>query len=311
MSNPILALCIPAYNASAYLPRLLASAHRQKIPFDEILVYNDCSTDNTAQVAAEYGARVIEGDVNRGCSYGKNKLAEVTACEWIHFHDADDDLLPNFTALAHKWISKNVKPDIIVFNYSYVDYNDNRLLATGKQDRGALVKDAVKYTILNKIVNFGLYNRKSFINAGGFDTDPLVLYNEDVAFHCRMAIAGLSFDFENEISIINYKIGRSMSGVNQLKCAQAHFHVMRKNAEKVGEQYGYEIAQKLWANAGILMSLSDWETAKQAIELAVRLNGKRTLEDNCVLQWFSSVNPYWGYRFREYYIRAFKPALRR
>jgi hypothetical protein len=35
MSYPSLALCIPAYNAAKYLPRLLESAISQQIPFDE------------------------------------------------------------------------------------------------------------------------------------------------------------------------------------------------------------------------------------------------------------------------------------
>jgi glycosyltransferase involved in cell wall biosynthesis len=50
---------------------------KQQIPFDEILVYNDCSTDDTAVIAREYGATVITGDVNIGCSAGKNSLAIV------------------------------------------------------------------------------------------------------------------------------------------------------------------------------------------------------------------------------------------
>ena len=46
-----IALCIPAYNAAWCLPKLLKSANDQLIPFDEILVYNDCSTDNTEEIA--------------------------------------------------------------------------------------------------------------------------------------------------------------------------------------------------------------------------------------------------------------------
>src|SRR5690348_347154 len=86
---PTLALCIPAYNAGRYLPRLLRAAHAQEgPPFDEILVYDDCSTDDTAAIAGAYGATVIRGDVNRGCSFGKNQLAQRAVSDWIHFIDA-------------------------------------------------------------------------------------------------------------------------------------------------------------------------------------------------------------------------------
>ena len=99
-----LALLIPAYNAANYLPRLFRSAAKQERQFDEMWVYDDCSTDNTSQVAEHFGAKIIRGDINRGCSHGKNVLAASTSAEWIHFHDADDELLPNFVALARKWI---------------------------------------------------------------------------------------------------------------------------------------------------------------------------------------------------------------
>ena len=59
--SPTIALLIPAHNAESFLPRLLRSAHAQREPFDEIWVYDDCSTDNTALVAEGFGARVLRG----------------------------------------------------------------------------------------------------------------------------------------------------------------------------------------------------------------------------------------------------------
>ena len=96
------ALCIPAYNAAKYLPRLFASLQLQETNFDEVIVYDDCSTDNTSEVAYQLGARVIRGNENKGCTYGRLKLAEATNCDWIHFHDADDDMGSNFMTLANK-----------------------------------------------------------------------------------------------------------------------------------------------------------------------------------------------------------------
>ena len=60
-----IALCIPAFNAAKYLPRLLESAKIQLFPFKDILVYDDASTDNTSAIAEQYGAKVIYGEVNR------------------------------------------------------------------------------------------------------------------------------------------------------------------------------------------------------------------------------------------------------
>jgi glycosyltransferase involved in cell wall biosynthesis len=311
MNKPTLALCIPAYNAAAYLPRLLTSAHKQAIAFDEILVYNDCSTDDTGQVAKAYGATVVEGDINRGCSFGKNKLAAITTCAWIHFHDADDALLPNFTELAHTWMNLEQAPDVVLFNYEWREHATNDLLHVRTFDRVQLERDPVAYSIREQINPFcGLYNRTKFIEAGGYDTDTLVLYNEDVALHCRLAIAGLSFSAESAVSIINYRIPNSMSASNQLKCIVAHFHVMRKVSQAVGSRYRREIANNLWGIAGTAAAHSDWATARASIALATKLDGRIPGKGGLDFKLLCLINPYLAVRLREKLIRKFKAHLR-
>ena len=232
MSSSSLALCIPAYNAAAYLPRLLESALAQTIPFDQIWVYDDRSTDNTAEVAARYGAQVVRGQINRGCSHGKNTLAEQTTCDWIHFHDADDALHANFVETADKWMGLSTPLDIVLFDYEWRQDETDERIGIRHFDHTALQQDPIAYTIQEQINPFcGLYLRSAFLKAGGYDTDPLVLYNEDVMFHCRMAIAGLKFAADPTVTVINYHRANSMSAANQVKCAKAQLHVMRKVAK--------------------------------------------------------------------------------
>jgi GT2 family glycosyltransferase len=311
MAEPTLALCIPAYNAERFLPRLLNSALKQTVPFDEILVYNDCSTDKTAHVAQEYGAKVVQGDVNHGCSYGKNKLAEFSQCDWIHYHDADDELLPNFTTLAHKWMSLSHPPDVVLFDYEYRDNDANALLLVKHFEREELERDPISYAIREQINSIcGLYKRGRLLEVGGYDLDPLVLYNEDVAFHCKLAICGLSFSAEPEVSIINYRIGGSMSASNPIKCTQAHYHVLRKVAEKVGAKYPAIIASKLWANAGVAASFLDWGTADASVKLALLLDRKMPESMGALFKGLCKMNPFLALRIREYLIRILKPSLR-
>jgi glycosyltransferase involved in cell wall biosynthesis len=306
-----LALCIPAYNAEKYLPLLLTSAARQIIPFDEILVYNDCSTDNTSVVAEQYGVRVIQGDVNRGCSHGKNILAQNTRCDWIHFHDADDELLPNFTTLAHRWMQAPQCPEVILFNYEYRDYDSRNLLSIRHFDKAEIAKDIIAYTINEQINPFcGLYKKTSFFQAGGYDTDPLVLYNEDKAFHIRLAINGLTFSAENEISIINYRIKTSMSASNVLKCAWANYHVLEKTAATHGNIYPLELSQQLWNCIVTLAACQDWAYVQKAVQLSKKLGYNFSPTGNKRFRTLTMLNPYLAVWFQEKMIRLFKPYLR-
>ena len=311
MKHPSLALCIPAYNAADFLPRLLKSALAQTIPFDEIWVYDDCSIDETGKIAAEFGAEVVRGDVNRGCSFGKNTLAQKTSCDWIHFHDADDALYPNFVEQAHKWMLQNKAPDVVLFSYDYKDEATDRLLLVRVFDDLELKRDSIAYTIREQINPFcGLYRREAFLRAGGYDLDPLVLYNEDVAMHCQLARAGLTFAADPTVTVINYCRSNSMSSANKIQCARAQFHVMRKSAEVLEGCYVDNISQKLWEVAAVSASYLDWENADACISLAVFLNGKIPKNNSLFFKYNCYFSPYFALRIRELLIRNFKPSLR-
>jgi len=306
-----LALCIPAYNASLFISRLLQSALEQSIPFDEIWVYDDCSTDNTAEIASKYGAKVVRGEVNRGCSFGKNVLAEQTNCEWIHFHDADDVLYPNFVESAHKWMQQEHPPDVVFFSYETRDYNTDEKLGWRIFDDAELRRDAIAYTLKEQINPFcGLYRREAFLKAGGWDTDPLILQSEDQATHGRLARAGLTFAADPTVTVINYVRPNSMTTSNIAGATRSTFHVMRKAAEALNGRYHDEISQRLWGLAGVSASYLDWDNADACIALALSLNRKIPKKVSSLFKFLCYCNPYFAIRVREYLMRLLKPSLR-
>lgn len=311
MTRPRLSLLIPAFNAARFLPRLIASARAQTEPFDEIWVYDDCSTDDTAKTAEALGAKVLRGDVNKGCSAGKNALASVVSTEWMHFHDADDALLPNFVRLARKWIEKD-SADVVLFDYETRDDATDELLETIRFDGSAMEADARRYATARQINPFcGLYRRDAFLTAGGYDENPLILYNEDTAFHIRMAFAGLRFSGESEVSIINYRVKGSMSAGNAKRCSIAQFHVMSQTLQRPGaERYTREISDNLWQTSGVLASLDAWKEAGAAARLAASLHPPSARNGGRWFKLLASINPEAAIRLRENAIRRFKPGLR-
>jgi hypothetical protein len=149
------------------------------------------------------------------------------------------------------------------------------------------------------------------MQAGGYDEDPLVLYNEDVAMHIRLAFAGLTFAAESEISVINHRRLNSMSANSRLKCLQAHYNVMRKTAENDGaERYSSEIAKRLWVTVGALAAELDWRTADKAAALAILLAGPSAIPSGQFFRALCHFLPGLAIRVREVLIRTFKPRLR-
>ncbi|WP_259058915.1 glycosyltransferase family 2 protein [Salinibacter ruber] len=311
MSTPTLALCIPAYNASGHLPRLLASAQEQTVDFDEILVYDDCSTDNTAEVARSYGAEVITGETNQGCTVGRKRLAEHASADWLHFHDADDMLYPNFVEQAQKWMQRDSPPDVVVFSYEERREATDEKIDVRHFDAEALRADPIEYTIRTVINPFcGLYRRDAFLETGGPDTDPDVHYNEDAAMHCKLARAGLRFDADPTVTVVNYHREDSMSQSNLVKCERARYHVLKKCARFNGDTHGPTIAHQLWKLAGILASRGEWAMVDKSARLAVRLGGRVPSHGGALFRILGAVHPQTALRIRERLIRLFKPSLR-
>lgn len=86
---------IPAYNREVLLRRALASVAAQTPrPPAEVIVVDDCSTDRTAEVAQDMGARVIRHERNRGEGGARNTGIEAASHEWVALLDSDDEWLP-------------------------------------------------------------------------------------------------------------------------------------------------------------------------------------------------------------------------
>ncbi|MFC4060223.1 glycosyltransferase [Planomonospora corallina] len=95
--TPALSVVIPAFNEQDYLPRhlptVLASLRRWETATGqrgEIIVVDNASTDATARVAADLGARVVTEPV-RGIGQARNTGAVAASGRYLMFIDADVD----------------------------------------------------------------------------------------------------------------------------------------------------------------------------------------------------------------------------
>jgi len=311
-AEPTLALCIPAYNAAGFLGRLLESARRQSVPFDEIWVYDDASTDGTADLARQLGAQVVCGEKNAGCSHGKNVIAARCNSAWLHFHDADDALEPNFVESARRWMRRDDAPDVVFFNYRTLEDGTERLLGTREFDGAALRTDALAYCLAEQINPFcGLYRRAPFLAAGGWDEDPLILQSEDQAGHLRLALAGLRFDADPAYTVVNYIRAGSMTTGNLAGAQRSTYHVLAKGSAHAPARYHEIIARRLWSTAGLSAAYNDWENADRAAALALQIAPALPIPGGRLMRLAGRHFPRAALRLREKLIRWFRPADRR
>ena len=104
-ASPAISIIIPARNEETNIARLLESIQQQSLPPLETIVVNDGSTDNTASIASQLGARVIDvealpdGWMGKpwACQQGAHaaNTANSATGDWLLFLDADLILEPS------------------------------------------------------------------------------------------------------------------------------------------------------------------------------------------------------------------------
>lgn len=305
--NPLVSICIPSFNSEKYIEETLTSLFNQTYQHLEIIVVDDGSTDNTIHKLASIKDSRFTFTVqqNKGASAARNKAYSLSTGEYIKFMDADDDLLPNLTTIAHKWMDKHAVSDIILMHYQYRDFITQQLMGESDYVVEEIKSDPIRFTITRKVVNFALIKKASFLSIGGFNTDPSVLYNEDRAFYTRASIAGLSFDYEPELTCINYYYPGSMSANNRALCAKAALNVWNIVKEKTGEKYNKEIAEQLLANATYAATAKDWQTVNGSVEMARSIFPETIPLGSGYFQWLYRVVPKKSFFIREIVIKYF------
>lgn len=97
----MITVIIPSFNYSQFLGQCIESVISQSYEDWELIVVDDCSTDNSAKVVQSYvnklpnKIKLVRLDVNSGYSKAKNVGIKASAGDFITCIDADDLLTPH------------------------------------------------------------------------------------------------------------------------------------------------------------------------------------------------------------------------
>lgn len=108
---PLVTAIIPNYNHAAYLKQRIDSVVDQTFDDFEVIILDDCSTDNSAEIIEQYRGhqkvkRIIYNEVNSGSPFKQwKKGIELTESDYIWIAESDDiaalDFLQNLTPLLN------------------------------------------------------------------------------------------------------------------------------------------------------------------------------------------------------------------
>ena len=113
-----ISVILTSYNYEQYIKEVIESVLNQTFKDFELIIVDDCSTDNSAEIIKQFNdsrIKFIQNDKNYGLKYSVQKALNIAHGEWIAFLESDDLWVSNTLETRIKYIEQY--PEIgIIFN---------------------------------------------------------------------------------------------------------------------------------------------------------------------------------------------------
>ncbi len=212
--NPLITIGITCYNSEETIEKAIISAKSQEWDNYEIIVVDDCSTDNSTKILSAFSSRqrnlrVIKNSRNMGCAYSRNLIISNAKGEFIAFFDDDDFSRADRIKLQYAKLvsyerinSTNLVACFASGEKKYENGYTKHFHSVGIYGNPPVGKQMANYLLFFErlsgvfygagVPTCALFARKSvFENIGGFDTK--MRRQEDVDFGIRLALEGGHF----------------------------------------------------------------------------------------------------------------------
>lgn len=118
--NDSVSIIMPSFNTAVYISETIDSVINQTYKNWELIIVDDCSTDNTDDVVKQYlgdeRIRYIKNEINSGAAVSRNRALREAKGRWIAFLDSDDLWEPEKLEKQIRFMTENG------CSFSYTDY---------------------------------------------------------------------------------------------------------------------------------------------------------------------------------------------
>lgn len=142
----LVSIIMPSYNTAKYILDSIKSVLAQTYDNWELIIVDDCSTDNTDEVLSgisDKRIRYYKNEKNSGAAISRNKALREAKGRWIAFLDSDDLWMPEKLEKQIGFMEKNG------YTFSYTNYEEIDTMGN---------KTEVRITGPKRITKTGMFN---------------------------------------------------------------------------------------------------------------------------------------------------------
>lgn len=144
--NELVSVIMPSYNTGKFIAESINSVLSQTYNNLELIIVDDCSTDNTDEVVKSFDdkrIRYFKNEKNSGAAVSRNRALREAKGKWIAFLDSDDLWIEDKLEKQIKFMRENN------YHFSYTNYEE--IDESGN-------KTGVKVSGPKKITKTGMFN---------------------------------------------------------------------------------------------------------------------------------------------------------
>ena len=122
----LFSIIIPTYNRGSFIVKTLDSVFNQSFTDYEVIVVDNCSTDNTQEILQKYiydgSIKYIRHEENLERAVSRNTGLSYASGMYVTFLDSDDLYHPNFLEEAYKFLQAHKESK---FFHTYYEIRDS------------------------------------------------------------------------------------------------------------------------------------------------------------------------------------------
>lgn len=253
----MVSVIMPAYNCAGYVAEAIDSVLAQDYPNLELVIVDDGSDDDTADVIKGYSDRVrLFAQRNSGPAAARNFAVAKARGDYLAFLDGDDYWLPGKISAQMRYLTQHPESRFVYGRFiRWEQAQDGSFLPSDAVPRTA-AKDGVDapysgsiYTklLLDNIVHIitALIHRSVYDSVGGFDES--LRTGEDYDFWLRVSRSFMADRLARDVAL--YRI-HSTASTTVPRATHNEYTVLCRALERHGRQgpHGEVVDEKLLKN---------------------------------------------------------------
>lgn len=295
-NNPLVSVVVITYNSSEYVVETLDSIYNQTYRNIELIITDDCSTDNTVELCNQWllhhqnrfmKSRVVASTINSGISANCNRGYKMAEGEWIKGIAGDDVLLPNCIERNMDYVTKKTQAVIVISKVETFskDNTDTEIYPTKTQEEFYSLTAEEQFEVLlhyNQAYAPTLFIKKDLMEEIGY-FDEEIPFIEDWPIYIKIFKTGFHLDYLKEVTV-KYRVEESITRRNKQFMSLRYYNSL----ERFYQKYIFPIYKEKKKYISYYSKIIYLLQYKTAITI---LKNNKTKMSCCIFKLFDFINP--------------------